>query len=155
MTLGVSITIVTRLYYRPQVTRKGLLGWEINSHYFFCVRPWFHWQPVWPDCAKFRHLGYFSLHFTYPISPNKAVFNTKFVVGISRFQRWFDVDVWGFKIEMLCWYFACFGYFFPNIGQNVIQLSGHTADKWIWQSILCFAVIMIVLFHLAKQLNPY
>jgi hypothetical protein len=32
----------------------------------------------------------------------------KFVVGILRFQKWFDVDVLGFQIQLCCRYSGLF-----------------------------------------------
>jgi hypothetical protein len=32
-----------------------------------------------------------------------------FVVGILSFQKWFDVDVLGFQIELCCRYLGLFG----------------------------------------------
>jgi len=45
------------------------------------------------------------------------MFKTQFVVGISRVQKWFDVDVLGFQIKLCCRYFGlgdCLGYFLKN-----------------------------------------
>jgi hypothetical protein len=45
-----------------------------------------------------------------------------FVAGILRFQKWFDVDVLGFQIELCCRYFGLFltgrlfGLFFEKFG---------------------------------------
>jgi hypothetical protein len=33
---------------------------------------------------------------------------TWFVVGILRFQKWFDVDILGFQIELCCRFFGLF-----------------------------------------------
>jgi len=35
-------------------------------------------------------------------------FKTWFIVGILRFQKFFDVDALGFQIELICRYFDLF-----------------------------------------------
>jgi hypothetical protein len=54
----------------------------------------------------------------------------KFVVGILRFLKWFDVDVLGFQIELCFSYFGLFlledslGYFWKNWA-IFFKSSGH------------------------------
>ncbi len=82
-------------------------------------------RTMWPHWAKFLPLG---LLCTWPIFTQPSSFNTRFAVGIQRFQKWFDVDVLGFEIKILRWYFGMFGLLFLSIGWNFIQSSGATGQ---------------------------
>ncbi len=67
-------------------------------------------------------LGYFLLKPIYYIFTWISSFITWFVVGILRFQKWFDVDVLGCQIELSCRFFwpfliwQLFGLFFEKFG---------------------------------------
>jgi hypothetical protein len=58
-------------------------------------------------------------------------FKPWFVLVILRFQKWFEVDVFGFQIEHWCRYFGIFdratvfGYFFQKFGKLFFLSSGH------------------------------
>jgi hypothetical protein len=78
------------------------------------------------DWATICHFGYFRRLFVQPIFAQLNNFNKWFDVGILNFQKQFDLDVSGLKIKHLL--FSHFGYFFKKIGQNIIQIFGHTDD---------------------------
>jgi hypothetical protein len=51
-------------------------------------------------------LGYFWLKQIYYIFTKIGDFKTWLVVAILRFQKWFDVDVLEFQIELWCTFFG-------------------------------------------------
>jgi hypothetical protein len=65
-------------------------------------------------------LGYFLFKQIYYNLTYISCLKTWFVVSILRFQKWFDVDVLGFQVELCCRYFGlfwfgdCLGYFLEN-----------------------------------------
>ncbi len=52
--------------------------------------------------------GYFSFNQFFYIFTVISSFKTRFAIGILKFQKWFDVDVFNFQIDVLklvFWYF--------------------------------------------------
>ncbi len=52
---------------------------------------------IWRNLAIWPTLGYFLLNLFFTLTNR---FHTLFVVGILRFQMWFDVDVLNFQIKL-------------------------------------------------------
>ncbi len=70
-------------------------------------------------------------------------FNTWFVVGILRFQKWFDVDVFGYQNELCCRYFGLFlawrllGLLFEKFCKVFFKSSGHPVSGKHFAVVLC------------------
>jgi hypothetical protein len=91
-------------------------------------------------------LAYFLLKGIYYIFTQISRFKTWLVVGILRFQKWFDADVLGFQIELCCRYFGLFwlgdflGYFLKILGDflsNLLVTLGRSQQNRTKKNPLC------------------
>jgi hypothetical protein len=107
--------VVVFIVFKISLTIRN---WKLANHddlIFFCL--------AFCQCDRIGRT-FATLATFIPIFTQTSNFYTWFVAGISRFQKWFDVDVWAFKLSLM----LIFKHILvPKIGQNFIQFPGHTA----------------------------
>jgi hypothetical protein len=97
--------------------------------------------------TRLGKISSFRLCFTWPIFTQTNSFNPWFV---WRFQKWFNVDVLGFQINLWGRYFGIFAHFFPKIRQNFIQFSGHTGETAVQLQLSTFCIWFRLLWKSSK-----
>jgi hypothetical protein len=75
------------------------------------------------EILSWASMGYFLLN---QFSPKRAVSKHGFLPSILYFQKEFDVKCFGLSNKALMHIFWLFFNFFPKVGRNFIQISGHT-----------------------------